>query len=97
MTFRSYSGKITGSFLTIKKEQLSSAERTIRHLDPANILKRGYSMTYLHGRIIKDARELNAGDTLITRYFKGSSKSMVINEHGEKGSDPYQVKTKNAT
>ena len=45
--------------------------------DPALLLRRGYSMTTLGGKIVRDATALKAGDEIVTRLEKGSVSSII--------------------
>lgn len=49
----------------------------LRILDPANTLKRGFSITTINGKTIRDAGEAESGAELETRLWKGSVKSIV--------------------
>lgn len=44
---------------------------------PANVLKRGYSLSFKGGGIIKDAASLKTGDIIETRFYKGKAESTV--------------------
>jgi exodeoxyribonuclease VII large subunit len=55
-------------------------EQAIRHLDPANILKRGYSITRRYGKVIRDADTAPPGSTLITTVLRGTLRSIVEKE-----------------
>ncbi|MEA1896239.1 MAG: exodeoxyribonuclease VII large subunit [Bacteroidota bacterium] len=57
--------------------QISIAEKTMQLLDPANILMRGYSITYCDGEIIKNSKNLEKGKTIITKYAQGESESKI--------------------
>lgn len=58
-------------------EQLMNIERQVRHLDPVHVLKRGYSITMLNGKAIRDHNAVKTGDTIQTRLFKGTIISSV--------------------
>ncbi|MBI4842832.1 MAG: exodeoxyribonuclease VII large subunit [Nitrospirae bacterium] len=58
-------------------ERLRSREGNITHLDPAHVLKRGYSITYLNGRAVRSASEAVSGDILRTVLHKGELTSIV--------------------
>jgi len=60
-----------------KSRQLEAYEEKLRLLDPQQILKRGYSITYHNGKAITDASGLQAGDAIISRLFKGEVQSEV--------------------
>lgn len=46
-------------------------------LDPAQTLKRGYSITFVEGRAVTDVDQLKEGDTIRTRFANGSAESTV--------------------
>ena len=46
-------------------------------LDPALLLKRGYSITTCDGRVVRSAAQLRKGDEIVTRLEKGSVKSII--------------------
>ena len=59
------------------ESKIGNFEQAIRLLDPVNILKRGFSITYLHEKAIKDCNELQKGDMIRTKFLRGSIKSKV--------------------
>lgn len=60
-----------------ERHRLDMLEQRVKSLDPALLLKRGYSMTTLNGRIVKDANELKKGDIVETRLSEGKFISEV--------------------
>ncbi len=46
-------------------------------LDPARLLKRGYSMTLVDGRVVRDPARLQVGDVVETRVEKGTFTATV--------------------
>ncbi|MFI5171815.1 MAG: exodeoxyribonuclease VII large subunit [Chitinophagales bacterium] len=64
-------------FNNFAKQQLSSLEKNIMHMDPANVLKRGYSITLHNGKAVKDVLDLMAGDQINTITFQGEVISTV--------------------
>jgi exodeoxyribonuclease VII large subunit len=46
-------------------------------LNPENILKRGYSITYFNGKKIKDSKKIKKNDEIITKLFSGLIRSRV--------------------
>lgn len=60
-----------------EKHQLLLLEEKAKSLDPALLLRRGYSMTMKDGRIVRDATQLQAGDEIETRLEKGTITSIV--------------------
>jgi len=51
--------------------RIGQAEQQVRLLDPVNVLKRGYSITYSKGKVLKDAAEAILGDEIITQLHQG--------------------------
>ena len=63
--------------IRIEKKNLSSIQEKLRLVDPQNILKRGYSLTMLNGKIVKSVKQLKEGVLLETRLSDGMVKSTV--------------------
>ena len=64
-------------FIQNNGSRLDNLEKVIRLLDPANVLRRGYSITYHNGRILKDVSLLRKGDFIDTILSNGVIKSKV--------------------
>jgi exodeoxyribonuclease VII large subunit len=64
-------------FLQKTSSRLDNLEKVIKLLDPANVLKRGYSITHHNGKLLKDVFLLRQGDIIETSLFKGVIKSVV--------------------
>ncbi|MBI5846702.1 MAG: exodeoxyribonuclease VII large subunit [Nitrospirae bacterium] len=60
-----------------EQNRLSRAEQAIRHLDPAHVLRRGYSITTLRGKILRDAALLKNGVAIETQLQNGTVTSIV--------------------
>jgi exodeoxyribonuclease VII large subunit len=58
-------------------DHLSLLEKRSELMDPENILKRGYSITLLDGRIVSDLKKVKAGAQLETRVQEGTIISEV--------------------
>ncbi|MCU0370787.1 MAG: exodeoxyribonuclease VII large subunit [Bacteroidales bacterium] len=56
---------------------IDKLDQHIHLIDPGNILKRGYSITYLNGKPLMDIAGLKQGDTIITRLHKGNISSEI--------------------
>jgi len=81
-----YSGDLSAGtrlFLQSEDTRLKGLEQAVRLLDPANILKRGYSITYHGDRVMKDAKEVGEGDFIRTRLYDGVIKSRVEGRDGQ--------------
>ncbi|HTZ18101.1 MAG TPA: exodeoxyribonuclease VII large subunit [Dissulfurispiraceae bacterium] len=74
-------------YMQRKQDKLSSIEQTIRLLDPVNVMKRGYSITTLNGKAVRDATGVGKGDVLETQLYRGIISSIVTsaNEDGGQG------------
>jgi exodeoxyribonuclease VII large subunit len=65
------------SNLNQEKNQLTVIEKNIRNLDPVNVMKRGYSITLINGRILTSAKNLKAGEEIETLLPDGKIASVV--------------------
>ena len=66
--------------LTAQKHRLENITIQLQGYDPQLLLKRGYSITLLNGRAIRDPRQLKPGDVVETRVEKGTFHSIVEEE-----------------
>jgi exodeoxyribonuclease VII large subunit len=57
--------------------ELNRKEDATRHLDPMNILKRGFSITRKGGKAVVKAEDLETGDLLISQFYEGTIQSKV--------------------
>jgi exodeoxyribonuclease VII large subunit len=64
----------------ITKNEVVYLEKRLQSLDPQSILKRGYSICYFDGKIIKDSSELKTGDNVKIKFFKGEVLSKVFSK-----------------
>jgi exodeoxyribonuclease VII large subunit len=60
-----------------QNEVVGRLEQQVQLLDPQNILKRGYSVTYHAGKPITDAAILSNGEMITTRLYKGEIYSEI--------------------
>ena len=67
-------------FLKNRNNDLENVKKNIHNMSPENVLKRGYSITLLNGKSVKNADEVKAGEILHTTLFQGNIKSIVENE-----------------
>ncbi len=65
------------NYLKIKKQDIHLMEETIKLSDPANILQKGYSITFKDGEIIKSVSKLKNGENIETKLKDGSIISRV--------------------
>ena len=76
-----------GYQLAIKKESLKSIntairkieayERNLDALNPENVLKRGYSITYYNGKILKSAETVNVGEKINVFVYMDIEKGLM--------------------
>lgn len=62
--------------------RLKNAEAMLRVLSPANTLSRGYSITRVNGRAVRDASALRPGDVISTSLASGTLESTVTATSG---------------
>ena len=63
--------------MTRERHHLEMVEQRTELLDPALLLKRGYSITLHNGKAIRDPQLLSEGEEIETRVEKGTIKSIV--------------------
>jgi exodeoxyribonuclease VII large subunit len=70
---------ISGISGLIKREEqkLTGFSDTLSILNPANVMKRGYTITSLNGRIVRSAYEITEGILIKTDFSDGSITSLV--------------------
>lgn len=64
----------------IEKENMKmlSLENSLKMLSPDNVLRRGYTITSLNGRILKSSGNVKTGDILGTQFADGKIHSKVL-------------------
>jgi Exonuclease VII, large subunit len=63
--------------LTKESYRLQLIQQKLEALDPALLLKRGYSITTFKGQVVKKASDLKRGDEVETRFENGTVKSII--------------------
>jgi exodeoxyribonuclease VII large subunit len=63
--------------LNLNEMKLDRLETAAGHLNPVNILKRGFSITKINGKAIRNSENLNAGDLIKTTFYEGTIESEV--------------------
>ncbi len=58
-------------------EKLQTQEILLKSFDPKNVLKRGYSITQVGNRVLKNADDISSGDIIETTLYKGKIKSKI--------------------
>lgn len=68
---------ITSNVLENETQKVEWLEKNMKLIDPKNILKRGFSITMKDGKALKNASQIDAGDTIENVFYKGTVKSVV--------------------
>ncbi|HEX3767288.1 MAG TPA: exodeoxyribonuclease VII large subunit, partial [Puia sp.] len=61
--------------------ELGHISQQIKNMSPDNVLKRGYSITLLNGKAVKNFEDVKPGDMLNTTIFAGNISSIVQSSH----------------
>ena len=70
----------TVNFLTSSKVLVKNLESTLQLLNPENILQRGYSITSINGRILRNIDQADKDDLLDTQLCEGTLRSRVVDK-----------------
>ncbi len=65
-------------YISQQQSHLNLLEKTNELIDPKNILKKGYSITYKEGKALKDTKQLKSGDIVKTKLNNGEFDSTVV-------------------
>lgn len=69
---------LSENYISRMGQKIDSIESLIKVLDPQNTLCRGYSITRINGKAVKDRGSVSEGDILVTRLANGEVKSLAI-------------------
>jgi exodeoxyribonuclease VII large subunit len=64
-------------YLVKKSQEIELRGEKLSALNPSNILKRGYSITTLNGKVVKNSQEVKPGEILETTFCEGKVSSIV--------------------
>ncbi len=67
----------TNHLLKIHQQNLFYRQQQLHHLNPLEILRRGYSICYKDGEVIKNVKQLNILDVVQVKLAKGQFLSQV--------------------
>ena len=67
------------NFIRNEKRGIEVIEKNIALMSPENVLRRGYSITTINGKVLQKVESVNAGDKLITIISDGEITSVVNN------------------
>jgi exodeoxyribonuclease VII large subunit len=68
---------LPGHLIAMSRKEVENAEAKVLLLDPVNVLKRGYSITFFEGRPVKDINMVKKPDIISTRLSNGTITSIV--------------------
>lgn len=63
--------------IRIAHDTAGRLEQSLKHLDPAGVMRRGFTITTKRGIIIRSVADLHCGDTVITHFEDGKTSSTV--------------------
>lgn len=81
LTARKDMSQTLASTLTRQRHRLELLRQRLADASPQKQLARGYSITLKDGKVVKDARQLQAGDETVTRLYQGEITSTVKHIH----------------
>ena len=67
----------TKAIVRSQNVELSNTERNIQNMSPRNVMKRGYSITFLNGKAVKSFEQVKPGDVLNSQIYEGAIMSIV--------------------
>jgi exodeoxyribonuclease VII large subunit len=69
---------LTLGSLETKRIKMEVLENSLNIMNPENVLRRGYTITSLNGKIIKECESLKTDDIIDTQFSNGNVKSRVL-------------------
>ena len=67
------------TFFTKKSDSLAATLRTLRQLDPATVLKKGYSLVKKDGRVVMRRSSVTIGDDITIQFADGEAGAQITN------------------
>ena len=65
------------SYLNRSSKEIENIEKNIELMNPVNVLKRGYSITFMNGKVLKSIGDVREGDLLETILPDGDITSVT--------------------
>jgi exodeoxyribonuclease VII large subunit len=66
-----------------EEERVHFHENTARLINPKNVLKRGYTLTFKEGKIVKSTKQLKQNDEIETRFTDGIVQSKITKKDND--------------
>lgn len=79
--FKQQFRQLTTQLFREKLVELQNLGRQVELMSPSHVLRRGYSITRINGKAVRDVNELKPGDELSTDVFEGKINSVVTSLH----------------
>ncbi|MBI1307339.1 MAG: exodeoxyribonuclease VII large subunit [Bacteroidetes bacterium] len=77
--------EILPGLLNYENQEVDKLEHHVKLMHPENVLKRGYSITRLHGKSVRSSDEVKKGDELEIEVYRGKIWAKAVkNEKNEK-------------
>jgi exodeoxyribonuclease VII large subunit len=76
----------TVNCMSVNDVMLKNLENTLQLLNPEKVLQRGFSITSINGRILKNSDQIKNNDQIDTQLFEGILRSKVV-EKTERGGE----------
>lgn len=71
--------------LSVNNVRVKGLETNLQILNPEKVLMRGFSITSINGKILKNINQLNKDDVIDTQLYEGTLKSRVMEKKVRKG------------
>jgi exodeoxyribonuclease VII large subunit len=65
------------NFLQVQNKEVNNLEKIINVMNPVHVIKRGYSITTVNGKLVKSVSDLAPGNKITTVLKDGSIESEV--------------------
>lgn len=75
-----YNDRLTAScqhFISFKKDFIKNKEKHLELVRPEHVLARGYSITYVNGKVLSSIKDISKGDKLLTKLKNGEIESIT--------------------
>jgi exodeoxyribonuclease VII large subunit len=69
---------VTRNLIRRKSDKLILYNTTIDLVDPENLLKKGYALVLRNEKIIKSVKDLDYGETIVTKLYDGRISSKIL-------------------
>ena len=70
--------RASGNICTKCRQEIELKEQYVKMVSPEYILKRGYTLTFKDGKIIKHSGDLSAGDEISVKFADGERKGKIL-------------------